>query len=66
MPKSLIVIKVGDHNRETTHANFDSDFVVEGVVLELQSLSSLLKNFERSSTIYLMTKPKATPKCFKS
>ena len=40
-----MVIEVGKYNRENTNADFDSDLVVEGVVLELQSLSSLLKNF---------------------
>ena len=51
-----IVIEVGKYNRENTDADFDSDLVVEGVILELQSLSSQLKNFKRSSLIYLMTK----------
>ena len=50
------MIKVGKYNRESTDANFDSDLVLEGVVLKLQLLSSLLKNFERSSIVYLMTK----------
>ena len=36
---------VGKYNRESTDANFDSNLVVEGMVLELQSLSSLLKIF---------------------
>ena len=54
--KSLIVLKFGNYNRESTDADFDRDLVVEGVNLELQSLSSLLKNFERSSIMYLMTK----------
>ena len=40
-----MVNEVGKHNRENTNADFDSDLVVEGVILELQSLSSLLKNF---------------------
>ena len=50
------MIEVGKYNREITDAEFDRDLVVEGVNLELQSLSSLLKNFERSSIMYLMTK----------
>ena len=33
------------YGMENTNADFDSDLVVEGVVLELQSLSSLLKIF---------------------
>ena len=33
------------HNHENTNAVFDSNLVVEGVLLEFQSLSSLLKNF---------------------
>ena len=39
------MIEVGKYNRESTNTDFDSDLVVEGVVLELQLLSSLLKNF---------------------
>ena len=35
----------GKYNRENTDADFDSDLVVEGVILELQSLSSVLKSF---------------------
>ena len=50
-----MVIEVGKYNRKNTNADFDSDLVVEGVVLELQSLSSLLKIFKRSSIMYLMT-----------
>ena len=46
----------GKYNHQSTDANFDSELVVEGVVLELQSLSAILKNFERSSKLYLMTK----------
>ena len=38
------MIEVDKYNRENTNADFNSDLVVEGVVLELQSLSSLLKN----------------------
>ena len=37
-------------------ADFDRYLVVEGVNLELQSLSSLLKNFKTSSIMYLITK----------
>ena len=33
------MIEVGKYNHENTNADFDSDLVVEGVVLELQSLS---------------------------
>ena len=50
------MIEVGKYNAEKTNTDFDSDLVVEGVVLELQSLSSLLKIFKRSSIMYLMTK----------
>ena len=39
------LIEVGKYNGENTNTDFDSDLVVDGVVLELQSLSSLLKNF---------------------
>ena len=48
--------QVGKYNRESTDADFDSELVVVEVVLDLQSLSSLLKNFERSSIMYFMTK----------
>ena len=51
-----MVIEVGKYNRENTNADFDSNLVVEGVVLELQTLSSLLKIFLRSSIMYLMAK----------
>ena len=54
--KSKIVLKFGNYNRESTDADFDRELVVEGVNLEFQSFSSLLKNFERSSIMYLMTK----------
>ena len=50
------MIKFGKYNRENTNGNFDSDLVVEEVILELQSLSALLKNFYRSSIMYFMTK----------
>ena len=50
------MIEVGKYNRENTNADFDSNLVVEGVVLELQTLSSLLKIFLRSSIMYLMAK----------
>ena len=55
---NFIVIQklFGKYNHQSTDANFDSELVVEGVVLELQSLSAILKNFERSSKLYLMTK----------
>ena len=33
------MIKAGKYNRENTNADFDSNLVVEGVVLELQSLT---------------------------
>ena len=44
---NFIVIqkRFSKYNRESTDVDFDSDLVVEGMVLELQSLSSLLKNF---------------------
>ena len=35
----------GKYNRENKDADFDSNLVVEGVILEIQLLSSLLKNF---------------------
>ena len=50
------MLEVGKYNRESTDADFVSDLVVEGVVLELQSLNTILKNFERSSILYLMIK----------
>ena len=43
--RQLIVMEVSKYNRKSTDADFDSNLVVEGVVLELQSLSSLLKIF---------------------
>ena len=49
------MIEVGIYNRENTNADFNSDLVVEGVVLELQSLSSLLKIFKKSSIVNLTT-----------
>ena len=39
------MIEVGKYNRESTGDDFESDLVVEEVILELRSLSSLLKNF---------------------
>ena len=44
---NFIVIqkRYSKYNRENINANFDSDLVVEGIVLELESLSSLLKIF---------------------
>ena len=44
---NFIVIQKGysKYNHESTDVDFDSDLVVEGAVLELQSLSSLLKIF---------------------
>ena len=40
-----IVIEVDKYIRQSTDTDFDSDLVVEGVVLELKSLTSVLKNF---------------------
>ena len=40
------MIKVGKYNRESTNTDFDSNLVVEGVVLELQLLSSLFKDLQ--------------------
>ena len=45
----------GKYNRENTDADFDSDLVVEGVVLEILSLNTLLKIFKKSSIVNLMT-----------
>ena len=42
------MIEVGKYNRENTNDDFDSDLVVEGVVLEILSLNTLLKIFKRS------------------
>merc|ERR1712015_310225 len=44
---NFIVIqkRYSKYNRESTDVDFDSDLVVEGVVLELQSLNTILKNF---------------------
>ena len=44
---NFIVIqkRYSKYNRESTVVDFDSDLVVEGVVLELQSLNTILKNF---------------------
>ena len=47
------MIEVGKYNCENTNADFDSDLVVEGVVLELQSLSSLLKIGTGNRIIFL-------------
>ena len=49
------MIEVGKYNRENTNTDFNSNLVVEGVVLELQSLSSLLKIFKKSSIVNLTT-----------
>ena len=43
------MIEVGKYNRENTNADFDSDLVVEGVVLELQSLSSIAESTSKST-----------------
>ena len=61
------MIEVGKYNRENTNADFDSDLVVEGVILELQSLSSLLKIFLKIfKNVFNDKISKMTPKCFKS
>ena len=39
------------YNRESTDVDFDSDLVVEGVVLELQSLNTILKNWPNQNLI---------------
>ena len=39
------MIEVGKYNRESTDADFDSDLVLEGMVLEILSLNTLLKIF---------------------
>ena len=47
------MIKVSKYNRESTDADFDSDLVVEGVVLEILSLNTFLKIFKKSSIMNL-------------
>ena len=47
------MIKVGKYNRESTDTDFDSHLVVEGVVLEILSLNTLLKIFKKSSIVNL-------------
>ena len=49
------MIKVGKYNRGSTNTDFDSDLVVEGVVLEILSLNTLLKIFKNSSIVNLTT-----------
>ena len=49
------MLEVGKYNRESTDADFVSDLVVEGVVLEILSLNTILKIFKNSSILYLMT-----------
>ena len=49
------MIEVGKYNSESTYADFDSDLVVEGVVLEILSLNTLLKIFKNSSIVNLTT-----------
>ena len=49
------MIEVGKYNRESTNTDFDSDLVVEGVVLEILSLNTLLKIFKKSSIVNLIT-----------
>ena len=49
------MIEVGKYNRESTNTDFDSDLVVEGVVLEILSLNTLLKIFKKSSIVNLTT-----------
>ena len=49
------MIEVGKYNRESTNTDFDSDLVVEGVVLEILSLNTLLKIFKNSSIVNLKT-----------
>ena len=49
------MIEVGKYNRESTDADIDSDLVIEGVVLEILSLNTLLKIFKNSSIVNLTT-----------
>ena len=49
------MIEVGKYNRKNTTADFDSDLEVEGVVLEIFSLNTLLKIFKKSSIVNLTT-----------
>ena len=50
-----MLMEVTKYNRESTDPDFDSDLVVEGVVLEILSLNTLLKIFKKSSIVNLMT-----------
>ena len=49
------MVKVGNYNRKNTNADFDSDFLIEGLVLEILSLNALLKIFKKSSIVNFMT-----------
>ena len=49
------MIEVGKYNRESTNTDFNSDLVIEGVVLEILSLNTLLKIFKNSSIVNLTT-----------
>ena len=49
------MIEVGKYNRESTDADFDSNLVVEEMVLEISSLNTLLKISKNSSMVKLMT-----------
>ena len=49
------MIEVGKYNHENINADFDSDLVVEGVVLEILSLNKLLKIFKNSAIVNLTT-----------
>ena len=50
-----MLIEVTKYNRENTDPDFDSDLVVEGVVLEILSLNTILKIFQNSSILHLVT-----------
>ena len=49
------MVEVSNYNPKNTNADFDSDFVVEGLVLEILSLNTLLMIFKNSSIVILTT-----------
>ena len=49
------MIEVSQYNRKSPDADFDSDLVVEGVVVEILSSNTILKIFQNSSILHLVT-----------
>ena len=48
-------MEYGKYNRESTNTDFASDLIVEGVILEIWSLNTLLMIFKNSSIVNLTT-----------